>query len=108
MRNNLMVQLSLIPALEAARFEPQRVAQHDSQSASSAKSLSPMALANRPTAAQISYLKKLTRIRTDAQLARFVMRQLGLDNLEKSNGILTRHHFAQVIDKEVSHRRWAA
>jgi protoporphyrinogen oxidase len=103
-----MVQLSLIPALEAARFEPQNENQRDATQHAPSKHLSPMAPANRPTPAQVAYLKKLTRIKTDAQLARFVMRQLGLENLEQTMGALTRHHFAQVIDKEVSHKRWAA
>jgi hypothetical protein len=107
-RNSLMVQLSLIPALEAARFEPPAQNQREGYKALDTKLLSPMAPANRPTTAQISYLKKLTRIRTDAQLARFVMRQLGIDSLEQAKGTLTRHHFAQVIDKEVFHKRWAA
>jgi hypothetical protein len=98
-----MVQLSLLPALEAARFTP--VA---NDGASVAKTLSPMAPANRPSAAQISYLKKLTRIRSDNQLARFVMRQLGLKNIDDAKGALTRQHFAKVIDMEVGHKRWAA
>jgi hypothetical protein len=105
----MMIQLSLIPALEAARFEP--AIHGTAQSTSRAErslGLSAMAPANRPTPAQVNYLKKLTRIKSDAQLARFVMRQLGMDSLDQAKGALTRHHFAQVIDKEVSHKRWAA
>jgi hypothetical protein len=101
-----MVQLSLIPALEAARFSPDKNSGSDERR--SAEMLSPMAPANRPTKAQISYLKKLTRIRSDNQLARFVLRQLGLGDLSAANGALTRQHFAKVIDMEVGHKRWAA
>jgi hypothetical protein len=101
-----MAQLSLIPALEAARFEPHLVAgSHDHNRQ---QPISPMAPANRPTPAQVAYLKKLTRIRTDAQLARFVARQLGLSLDDGAKVTLTRHHFAKVIDKEVAHKRWAA
>ena len=92
-----MMQLSFIPALEAARV-PIAFA----EATNSARSA--MAAANRPTAAQISYLKKLTRIRTDVQLARFVMRKLEVEN----KSILTRHDFAKVIDMEVCEKRWAA
>lgn len=91
------MQLSLIPALEAAR-QPLYVAARGMAPAS------PMAPTNRPTAAQISYLKKLTRIRTDGQLARFVVRKLGAD----AKAVLTRHDFAKVIDMEVAEKRWAA
>jgi hypothetical protein len=101
-----MVQLSLIPALEAARFEPQ--VGSDTTVSRQVRAASPMALTNRPTPAQISYLKKLTRIRTDAQLARFVARQLGLTVEDGVKATLTRHDFAKVIDKEVGHKRWAA
>jgi hypothetical protein len=96
-----MVQLSLIPALEASRFLPQ------SQSSGS-QNQSPMAPSNRPTAAQVSYLKKLTRIKTDTQLARYVMRKLNIASLSEAKGALTRQDFAKVIDLEVSEKRWAA
>ena len=92
-----MVQLSLIPALEAARTQNLLSATSNARSQS-------MVPENRPTAAQISYLKKLTNIRTDAQLARFVIRKLDLE----SQASLTRHDFAKVIDREVSEKRWAA
>jgi hypothetical protein len=101
-----MVQLSLLPALEAARFA--KVVTQDNAITSAEKTLSPMAPANRPSAAQISYLKKLTRIRSDSQLARFVMRQLGLKDIVDAKGALTRQHFAKVIDMEVGQKRWAA
>jgi hypothetical protein len=101
-----MSQLSLIPALEAARYEPQMGAA--SPYSTRQHGVSPMALANRPTAAQIAYLKKLTRIRTDAQLARFVARQMGFSVEDSTKATLTRHHFAKVIDKEVAHKRWGA
>jgi hypothetical protein len=105
-----MVQLSLIPAFEAARFQSESTPVQSGARAqdAAARHLSPMAPANRPTPAQVAYLKKLTRIRSDAQLARFVMRQLGLADLSETQGALTKHHFAQVIDKEVAHKRWAA
>jgi hypothetical protein len=93
----LMVQLSLIPALEAARVPT-------NYSAKASRPGSDMAPTNRPTAAQVSYLKKLTRIRTDTQLARYVVRKLGLEG----KTTLTRHDFAKVIDMEVSEKRWAA
>jgi hypothetical protein len=93
----LMVQFSLIPALEAARLP----ATYSSKASQPASAMSP---ANRPTEAQVSYLKKLTRIRADTQLARYVVRKLGVD----SKSTLTRHDFAKVIDMEVSEKRWAA
>jgi hypothetical protein len=96
-----MSQLSLIPALEAARVP---VFMGRSNGVANAVSGSPMAPANRPTPAQISYLKKLTRIRTDVQLARFVVRKLGVEGKK----VLTRQDFAKVIDMEVSEKRWAA
>ncbi len=92
-----MVQLSLIPALEAAR-------QPHSFDKRMARPVSAMAPVNRPTAAQVSYLKKLTRIRSDVQLTRYVVRKLELD----SKSVLTRHDFGKVIDMEVTEKRWAA
>lgn len=92
-----MVQLSLIPALEAAR-QPSVSNGHMNRPASA------MAPVNRPTAAQVSYLKKLTRIRSDVQLSRFVVRKLGVEG----KSVLTRQDFAKVIDMEVSEKRWAA
>jgi hypothetical protein len=92
-----MVQLSLIPALEAARIPA-------TYSSKAERPASAMAPANRPTAAQVSYLKKLTRIRTDVQLARYVVRKLGIEG----KATLTRHDFAKVIDMEVCEKRWAA
>ncbi len=92
-----MLQLSLIPALEAAR-KPEVYATR------SARAMSDMAVNNRPTPAQISYLKKLTRIKTDVQLARFVVRKLEMD----SKIVLTRQDFGKVIDMEVAEKRWAA
>ena len=92
-----MMQLSLIPALEAARAltsAPSR-SRHPG---------SDMASVNRPTSAQISYLKKLTRIKTDVQLARFVVRKLG----GEGKNTLTRHDFSKVIDMEVSEKRITA
>jgi hypothetical protein len=91
-----MVQLSLIPALEAAR-QPIQQAQKITR-------VSAMAPVNRPTPAQVSYLKKLTRIRSDVQLARYVVRKLGVEG----KAALTRQDFAKVIDMEVSEKRWAA
>jgi hypothetical protein len=92
-----MTQLSLIPALEAAR-QPLFV---DASRISPARDMAPV---NRPTSAQVTYLKKLTRIRTDVQLARFVVRKLGVE----SKKVLTRQDFAKVIDMEVAEKRWAA
>ena len=92
-----MVQLSFIPALEAARM-PRMMSERTLHPTSA------MTATNRPTAAQISYLKKLTRIRTDSQLARFVVRKLGVED----KTILTRQDFAKVIDLEISEKRWAA
>lgn len=92
-----MTQLSLIPALEASR-RPLFLGAPSSVPASA------MAPINRPTAAQVSYLKKLTRIRTDVQLARFVVRKLGME----AKKVLTRQDFAKVIDMEVAEKRWAA
>jgi hypothetical protein len=101
-----MTQLSLLPALEAARFATPHSG--SIQGGASAKTLSPMAPTNRPTPAQVAYLKKLTRIKSDAQLTRFVMRQLGFETTADAKGALTRQHFAKVIDMEVGHKRWAA
>lgn len=92
-----MVQLSLIPALEAAR-------QPSVSNARMNRPASAMAPVNRPTAAQVNYLKKLTRIRSDVQLSRFVVRKLGVEG----KSVLTRQDFAKVIDMEVSEKRWAA
>jgi hypothetical protein len=92
-----MTQLSFISALEAA-VKP--VAPANIKGASHMA----MAVENRPTPAQVSYLKKLTRIRTDSQLSRFVMRRLG----SESETTLTRADFAKVIEMEVAEKRWAA
>lgn len=92
-----MTQLSMIPALEAAR-RPLFLGEPSKMPASA------MAPVNRPTSAQVTYLKKLTRIRTDVQLARFVVRKLGVE----SKKVLTRQDFAKVIDMEVAEKRWAA
>lgn len=101
-----MTQLSLIPALEAARYMPAKSSLGTSEA--SMHSYQAMAPANRPTAAQIRYLKQLTRIKTDSQLARFVARQLGVAGERTTKAVLTRQDFAKVIDKEVAERRWAA
>ncbi len=98
-----MTQLSLIPALEAARFWPSDrlfSARGDGQASA------PMAPPNRPTAAQVTYLKRLTGIRTDSQLARYVVRKIGIDESVTGKTTLTRRDFAKAIDIEVAEKRW--
>jgi hypothetical protein len=95
-----MTQLSFIPALEASR-----AAQTSSQSY--VKVSRAMTVPHRPTAAQVTYLKKLTRIKSDIGIARYVARKLGKPGPERSSEPLTRHDFSQVIDAEVAERRLA-
>lgn len=105
------MQLSLLADLEATRFVPQPKLESASfAGAEKGAHLSPMAAANRPTQAQVSYLKKLTRIKTDTQLARYVLRKLSKDGQASSpqigKTILTKADFAKVIDLEVAEKRW--
>lgn len=97
-----MSQLSLLPILEPVYAAPMKPL-----SVGSLPLGAPMAPSNRPTPAQIAYLKRLTGIRTDSQLARYVLRKLGERPGHPNPSILTRRDFAQVIDWEVSERRWA-
>jgi hypothetical protein len=98
-----MTQLSLIPALEAAR-RPAR--EMTNPSAPQGHVGDPMAPANRPTAAQISYLERLTGIRTNTQLARYVARKASDGQSRDPKSILTKRDFAKVIDLEVAGKRW--
>ena len=102
------MQLSLIPALEAARISPRHT---KSQTGRVDPSTEPMAPPNRPTPAQVSYLKRLTGIRSDSQLARYVARRVNECETTGSNhkpggATLTRRDFAKVIDLEMAMKRW--
>jgi hypothetical protein len=102
-----VTQLSLIPALEAARASrPLQAGQASETLQRNRHEGEPMSPPNRPTLAQVSYLKKLTGIRTDAQLARYVLRKIGGESGASSKPILTRRDFAKAIDLEVSEKRW--
>jgi hypothetical protein len=103
-KGSQMTQLSLIPALEAARFRSADLApipRGDGQVGAA------MELPNRPTAAQVSYLKRLTGIRTDVQLARYVSRKIAGDHHNETKSTLTKRDFAKAIDLEVAEKRWA-
>jgi hypothetical protein len=99
-----MTQLSLIPALEAARRPVREIT---NASAPQGHAGDPMAPANRPTAAQIAYLKRLTGIRTNTQLARYVARKASDSQSLDPKSILTKRDFAEVIDLEVAGKRWS-
>jgi hypothetical protein len=116
------MQLSFIPVLDEARLHsvraPMGAAANDVSRnglngslgrTMAAPRLSEMARANRPTDAQVHYLKKLTRIRTDSQLTRYVMRKLNKANdqqaLKPTQITLTKADFAKVIDMEVNEKR---
>jgi hypothetical protein len=91
-----VAQLSLIPALEAA--QPPR---------SYIKVSRAMTVPHRPTHAQINYLKKLTRIKSDSALFRYVARKVGRASVEKDANPLTRQDFMRAIEAEIAERRSA-
>ena len=95
------MQLSLLPALEAERprTEPE---------APSHRQDSPLPAVSRPTSAQINYLKRLTGIRADGQLQRYVARKIGKPGVNQGKLVLTKQDFAQAIDRELNEKRWAA
>ncbi|MEN9855562.1 MAG: hypothetical protein RL186_1012 [Pseudomonadota bacterium] len=92
-----VTQLSLIPALEAARAASASGAPQPAVRSGSAS-------VPAPTPAQIAYLKRLTRITGITQLKRYVARRLG----QTDPNCFTRPNVAKVINMEVSERRLAA
>lgn len=58
-----------------------------------------------PTAAQLSYLRKLTGISDKARLSRFVARRLGRPAPEIGGPPLTKFDISRAIDAEVKDRR---
>lgn len=95
------MQLSLLPALEAERPRTKPVAPSHRQD-------SPLPGVSRPTTAQINYLKRLTGIRADGQLQRYVARKVGKQVQATEKLVLTKRDFAQAIDRELNEKRWAA
>jgi hypothetical protein len=97
----MAMQLSLLPALEAERpLTKPAGTSHRQDSLPSTVS--------RPTSAQVNYLKRLTGIRADGQLHRYVARKLGKQGLGQNKLVLTKQDFAQAIDRELNEKRWAA
>lgn len=95
------MQLSLLPALEAESPRAKPVVPSHRQD-----SLPPTV--SRPTSAQVNYLKRLTGIRADGQLHRYVARKVGKQGSDQSKLVLTKQDFAQAIDRELNEKRWAA
>jgi hypothetical protein len=97
----MAMQLSLLPALEAEipRAKPV-VPSHRQDSLPHTVS--------RPTSAQVNYLKRLTGIRADGQLHRYVARKIGKQGSDPGKLVLTKQDFAQAIDRELNEKRWAA
>ncbi len=95
------MQLSLLPALEAERplTKPEVTSQRQDFLPS---------MVSRPTSAQVNYLKRLTGIRADGQLHRYVARKIGKQSLGQKKLVLTKQDFAQAIDRELNEKRWAA
>ena len=95
------MQLSLLPTLEAERpLTKPVVTSHRQDSLPS--------MVSRPTSAQVNYLKRLTGIRSDGQLHRYVARKIGKQSLGQKKLVLTKQDFAQAIDRELNEKRWAA
>ena len=95
------MQLSLLPVLEAERpLTKPAGTSHRQDSLPSTVS--------RPTSAQVNYLKRLTGIRADGQLHRYIARKLGKQGLGQNKLVLTKQDFAQAIDRELNEKRWAA
>jgi len=95
------MQLSLLPVLEAERPLTKPAGPSHRQDF-----LPPTV--SRPTSAQVNYLKRLTGIRADGQLHRYVARKLGKRGLGQNKLVLTKQDFAQAIDRELNEKRWAA
>ncbi len=95
------MQLSLLPALEAEAPKAARLTQPQRPEAG-------LPSVSRPTSAQITYLKRLTGIRAEGQLARYVARKIGKQADGQGKLILTKQDFAQAIDRELNEKRWAA
>jgi hypothetical protein len=100
-KKGMAMQLSLLPALEAE-------CPHAKPTVISQRQGSPLSNASRPTSAQIAYLKRLTGIRADGQLHRYVARKIGKQGLDQGKLVLTKQDFAQAIDRELNEKRWAA
>lgn len=103
------MQLSFLPALEAKGLSTNHVARklakHWTPSHAGDAALPAV---SRPTSAQINYLKRLTGIRADGQLQRYVARKIGKQGLDPMSVVLTKQDFAQAIDRELSEKRWVA
>jgi hypothetical protein len=97
----MAMQLSLLPAFEAECPRTKPVAPSHRQD-------SPLPVVSRPTTAQINYLKRLTGIRADGQLQRYVARKVGKQVQATEKLVLTKQDFAQAIDRELNEKRWAA
>lgn len=95
------MQLSLLPALEAKRPNLKQVT-------ATVRPESALPAASRPSLAQINYLKRLTGIRADGQLQRYVARKIGKQIRGGEKLVLTKQDFAQAIDRELNEKRWAA
>ncbi len=95
------MQLSLLPALEAERPLTKPTGASHRQDF-------PLPAVSRPTSAQVNYLKRLTGIRADGQLQRYVARKLGKQVCDQGKLVLTKQDFAQAIDRELNEKRWAA
>ena len=95
------MQLSLLPALEAERPRIKPLSPSHRQDSS-------LPAVSRPTSAQINYLKRLTGIRADGQLQRYVARKIGKQGAGQVKVVLTKQDFAQAIDRELNEKRWAA
>lgn len=95
------MQLSLLPALEAEAPKAARLTQPQ-------RAEGGLPSVSRPTSAQINYLKRLTGIRAEGQLARYVARKIGKQADAQGKVILTKQDFAQAIDRELNEKRWAA
>lgn len=103
------MQLSLLPALEArspyTNHVAKKIVKHWTPSRAGDAALPAV---SRPTSAQINYLKRLTGIRADGQLQRYVARKIGKQGLDQTRVVLTKQDFAQAIDRELNEKRWVA
>ncbi len=96
-----MQQLSFLTLLETPKARPGNGRSSHSEVSQA------MSAPHRPTSAQINYLKKLTRIKKDSQLARYVARKVGKGTTSDGALILTKKDFATVIDQELTEKRWS-
>ena len=103
------MQLSFLPVLEAKGRQTRAAGQTTSlKRDSDTAGLAALPAVSRPTPAQIQYLKRLTRIRADGQLKRYVARKVGKAAMGGEAPVLTKQDFAVVIDRELHEKHWAA